>query len=230
MVKMDKNKDGNRSGQLLFLFFYIRAYIEQVIWEAEIAMKSQVSQKQFVFFLAGFLLGVLYIYFAGDKSGDGVDFFSVQNLMQFRYVDIVCEDYFWYLFRKRAGVLLLLMILSLALAGKYLLAGFLMLFGCSMGTLLSVLIIRYGLKGMLLFFGLIFPQDFIYLPAVFGWVALLIDWNEGLFGGKMTTRRRADGKKGKFKRVFLLCGVTIIGIAMECYVNPVVVKWCLKFF
>ncbi len=193
-------------------------------------MKSQEGQRQFVFFLAGFLLGVLYIYFAGDSNGEGVDFFSVQNLMQFKYVEIVHEEYFLYLLRKRVGVLLVLTVLSLALAGKYLLSGFLMLFGCSMGSLLSVLIVRCGLKGMLLFFGLILPQDFVYLPAVFGWVAVLSEWNEGVFGGRNVMYRRGGGKRGKLKRILFLCGVTIIGILLECYVNPVVVKWCLEIF
>lgn len=193
-------------------------------------MKSQENQKQFVFFLAGFLLGVLYIYFSGEYKGEGADFFSIQNLMQIRYMEIVQEEYFIYLLKKRAGVLLILGILSLALAGKYLLAVFLMLFGCSMGSMLSVLIMRYGLPGMLLFVGFIFPQDLVYIPAVFGWVALLTEWNEGMFGRRNVTHRRGYGKHMGMKRLFVLSGVTIIGILLECYVNPIIVNWCLKFF
>ncbi len=193
-------------------------------------MKSQENQKQFVFFLAGFLLGVLYIYFSGEYKGEGADFFSIQNLMQIRYMEIVQEEYFIYLLKKRAGVLLILGILSLALAGKYLLAVFLMLFGCSMGSMLSVLIMRYGLPGMLLFVGFIFPQDLVYIPAVFGWVALLTEWNEGMFGRRNVMHRRGYGKHMGMKRLLVLSGVTIIGILLECYVNPIIVNWCLKFF
>lgn len=114
-------------------------------------MKAQESQKEIVFFLSGFLIGVLYIYFMGDKRSGESDFFSLQNLMQIRCLEVVREDYLLYLVKERGRVLLFLGILSLALAGKYLLQGFLMLMGCSMGSMLSVLIIRYGLKGMLLF-------------------------------------------------------------------------------
>lgn len=193
-------------------------------------MKLQNRQTQFVFFLAGFLLGIIYIYFAGDKSGEGVDLFSVQNLMQFQYQDIKYEHYLGYLLRKRVSVLLGLVILSLAVAGKYLLSGFLMLFGCSMGSMLSVLILRYGIKGMLLFFALIFPQDFVYLPVVFGWVATLTDWNDKLLGGGNAVYRRGREKSKNITRFFLLIGVTIIGILLECYVNPLIVKICLKIF
>ena len=127
-------------------------------------------------------------------------------------------------------VLPVLLVLSLAVAGKYLLSGFLMLFGCSMGSMLSVLILRYGIKGMLLFFSLIFPQDFVYLPAMFGWVAVLAEWNEKLLGGKSVIYRRGEEKRRNFKRIFLLFVVTIIGILLECYVNPLLVKFCLKIF
>ena len=156
--------DRNGSGQLLFLFFCAPAYIEQVIWKAAFLMKYKESQKEIIFFLAGFMLGVFYIYFMGDEKGGVTDFFSMQNLMQIRYIEVVQEEYFLYLVKKRCGILLLLGILSLAIAGKYLLQGFLMLLGCSMGSMLSVLIVRYGLRGMLLFFGFVFRchESFVF--------------------------------------------------------------------
>lgn len=193
-------------------------------------MKIQESQREILFFLTGFLLGVLYIYFIGDKRSGETDFFSLQNLMQIRYVEIVQEQYLVYLIKKRVGILLALGILSLALAGKYLLQGFLMLLGCSMGSMLSVLIIRYGLKGMLLFSGLIFPQHLVYIPALFGWVLLLSQWNERAFGKYNALRQRSFARRDAGKRILLLSGVTIIGILLECYVNLYFVKWVLKIF
>ena len=193
-------------------------------------MKSKEEQKYFVFFLAGFLLGVLYIYFSGEYKAEGMDFFSAQNLIQLQYKEIKYEEYFWYLVKKRTGILLILGVLSLAVAGKYLLFGFLMLFGCSMGSMLSVLIIRYGMRGILLFAGFIVPQDLVYLPAVFGWVTMLMQWNEGIFEQVSVMYRRRGTRYDYLKRFLLLSGVTIIGILLECYVNPVIVKFCLKIF
>lgn len=192
-------------------------------------MKSQGQQRYVVFFLAGFLLGVLYIYFTEDYKGDGMDFFSVRNILDLRYAEIVYKDYFWFLLKKRTALLLVLGILALALAGKYLLLGFLMLFGCSMGSMLSVLILRYGLKGILLFAAFIFPQNALYIPAVFGWVYLLSMRNEAMFGRRAEIWR--GGKyRGGIRQIFLLSVVTIIGIILECYVNPALVSWCLKIF
>ncbi len=193
-------------------------------------MKSQDIQKQFVFFLAGFLLGVLYIYFSGDENGGGLNYFSEQNLFQIQFTEIVYEKYFFYLLKNRMMILAVLAVLSLALAGRYLLSGVLMLFGCSVGSMLSVLILRYGLEGLLLFFAFLFPQDFVYFPVLFGWVTVLTEWNEGMFGMKNRAYRISAGKRHVGLRVLFLLVVTIIGILLECYVNPVIVKWCLKIF
>ena len=193
-------------------------------------MKYKESQKEIIFFLAGFMLGVYYIYFMGDEKGGVTDFFSLQNLMQIRYIEVVQEEYFLYLVKKRCGILLLLGILSLAIAGKYLLQGFLMLLGCSMGSMLSVLIVRYGLRGMLLFFGFVFPQDLLYIPALFGGVMLLTDWNERVFGKTNIYWKKGTERQSMWKRMLFWGGVTIIGLLLECYVNLFFVKCVLKIF
>lgn len=192
-------------------------------------LKTQEMHRQLVLFLAGFLVGVLYIYVTGYFQGEDTDFLSVNNLMQIMYTDINYKEYFLYLVKKRAGVLFFLVLVSLALPGKYLLAGFLMFFGCSVGNMLSVLIMRYGLKGILLFLALIFPQDIIYIPVLFGWVYLLTHFNESIFYGQNRYRYRLS-KYQILGKMIVLCGVTIIGLIFECYVNPMIVIWCIKIF
>ncbi len=193
-------------------------------------MRSQEEHRQLIFFLAGFLIGVLYIYFNGTAGMEGNDFLSIRNLMQVKYMDIVYEDYFWYLFKKRLGIVLFLVICSLALPGRYILFGFLMVFGCSMGSMLSVLIMRYGLRGIVLFLGLILPQDIVYLPAFFAWVYLLTGWNEGLFWKGDAVKRNSGRRRRILPKMLCLSGVTIIGVLLECYVNPNMINFCLKIF
>nr|MBQ8253733.1 stage II sporulation protein M [Lachnospiraceae bacterium] len=196
----------------------------------EIRVKSREEHRQLIFFLAGFLIGVLYIYFTGNAGKEGVDFLSVQNLMQVKYMEIIYEDYFIYLLKKRIGIVLLLVAFSLALPGKYILFGFLMMFGCSMGSMISVLVMRHGIRGVLLFLGLVLPQDLIYVPVLFGWVYLLAGWNEGMFGYVPGRNKSGNRIRGLFFKILCLLGVTIIGILLECYVNPKTLNFCLKFF
>ena len=193
-------------------------------------MRAKEEHRQLIFFLSGFIIGVLYIYFTGDSGGEGTGFLSIQNLMQVKYMDIVYKEYFWYLLKKRLGILFLLVAVALALPGKYLLFGFLMVFGCSMGSMLSVLVMRYGMGGVLVFSGLILPQDIVYVPALFSWVYILSGWNEGLFQRGTFRNRINHGMRRSFLQFFCLIGVTIIGILLECYVNPRVLNFCLKIF
>lgn len=193
-------------------------------------MRIHEEQRQTVIFLAGFLVGVLYIYFTGSYREGNTDFLSIQNLMQVMYMEIVHKDYFVFLLKKRLGVIFALAVASLALPGRYLLLGFLMVFGCSMGSMFSVLVIRYGIKGALLFMGLIFPQYIVYIPVVFQWVCLLSDWHEGVFYGRNPLMRKRVSGLHFAARTMVLLTVTIIGIFLECYVNPVIVNWCLKIF
>ncbi|MBQ8197981.1 MAG: stage II sporulation protein M [Lachnospiraceae bacterium] len=193
-------------------------------------MRSKEEHRQLIFFLSGFLIGVLYIYFVGDEGAGGTDFLSLQNLMQVKYMDIAYEEYFWYLLKKRLGILFLLFAVALALPGKILLFGFLMVFGCSMGSMLSVLVMRYGFEGVLLFLGLVLPQDIVYVPVFFSWVYLLAGWNEGLFPRGGFRNRAGHSIRHGFIQFFCLTGVTIIGILLECYVNPKVLNFFLKIF
>lgn len=192
-------------------------------------MKTQEMHRQLMFFLSGFLIGVLYIYIMGYLQGGDPDFLSINNLLQIVYMDMDYKEYFLFLVKKRAGVLLSMVLTSLALPGRILLTGFLMLFGCSVGSMLSVLIMRYGLRGIFLFLALIFPQDTVYIPVLFGWIKLLTEFNnqlfhrQGLYGyGIANHRFWGNGA--------LLFGVTIIGLILECYVNPLIVIWCVKLF
>ncbi len=193
-------------------------------------MRSRKEYRQLLLFLAGFLIGVLYIYFTGRLQGKSSDVLSIQNLMQILYIDIKFWDYFFYLMKVRVCILLGLFMASLALPGKYLLYGFLIVFGCSMGSMLSILIVRYGIKGIFLFLALVFPQDIIYIPAIFSGIAILIEFNEKLFERQKIKYRGEVMHHNTWEQVVLLLGVTIIGVAVECYVNPLLVKWCLKIF
>ena len=51
-------------------------------------------QKQVILFLAGFVLGVLYIYMIGCRE---TDFLGIQSLMQISFLEIGYREYFLFL-------------------------------------------------------------------------------------------------------------------------------------
>ena len=93
-----------------------------------------------------------------------------------------------------------------------------------------MLVVKYKLKGIGIFLGLLFPQHLIYLPLLFGWIYYFIVMHERNFSRKGNYGKKAFGGGGFGKEFVKLGGVTIIGILLECYVNPIIIKFCLKIF
>ena len=73
-------------------------------------MKIQQSKKQFlIFYMSGFLAGILYANMVSDSYLESYGVFSEYFLRQFQITEIIPEEYLGYLLRIRiipAGVLL----------------------------------------------------------------------------------------------------------------------------
>lgn len=183
-------------------------------------------QKQVILFLAGFVLGVLYIYMIGCRE---TDFLGIQSLMQISFLEIGYREYFLYLLKKRGLLGIGIVLIGMTAAGQLLLAGIVMYFGMSIGGMLSVMILRYGWKGILLSLSFCLPQDLFYIPAGSMGISLLAA-RGGQKSDRMPGYHMGEKKKNRLKQIFLMLGVTIIGILAECYVNPMLVKTVLKIF
>lgn len=183
-------------------------------------------QKQVILFLAGFVLGVLYIYMIGCRE---TDFLGIQSLMQISFLEIGYREYFLYLLKKRGLLGIGIVLIGMTAAGQLLLAGIVMYFGMSIGGMLSVMILRYGWKGILLSLSFCLPQDcFIFRRAV--WESACWQSGAGRRAQQNAGISYGEKKKNRLKQIFLVLGVTIIGILAECYVNPMLVKTVLKIF
>lgn len=183
-------------------------------------------QKQVVLFLAGFVLGVLYIYMIGCQE---TDFLGIQSLMQISFLEIGYRDYFLYLLKRRGLLGIGIALIGMTAAGQLFLAGIVMYFGMSIGGMLSVMILRYGWKGILLSLSFCLPQDLFYVPAVSMGISLLAACG-GQKSDRLQVYHTGEKKRNRVKKIFFVLGVTIMGILAECYVNPLLVKTVLKIF
>ena len=122
------------------------------------AMKIFHSRKQFlVFFMPGFLLGIVYVNFIARKYMAEPGIFSDFFLNQFQSVSIDAKEYIWYLLRLRAVPFLALAGLSLTKAGKVSAVLFLVWTGISAGILISAAVIIYYDFSMLFVILLVAP-------------------------------------------------------------------------
>ena len=173
-------------------------------------MKIFRSRKQFlIFFMPGFLLGIVYVNFIARKYMAEPGIFSEYFLNQFQSVSIDVKEYIWYLLRLRAVPILALAGLSFTKAGKAAAVLFLIWTGISAGTLISAAVLNMGIKGSILCLVGLFPQFLLYIPAyvVLLWYCYTVPqthWNLQ-------------------KTIFVSLAMSV-GIILEMYVNPIIVK------
>lgn len=194
--------------------------------------KGLISRQRMFFtcFSVGALIGIFIINMGkGVLLGD-MGLFSEETLSQMMYMTVDGNAFFCYIFRKRIGRLLILAVLSTTYLGLVSCMGISFWYGMSAGTFLATLIIRYGLKGILLAFVSIFPQYLLYVPGV---LALLF-WCEELYKGIYVRGEfNASERKiwiGKVGQLLAILAVVAVGCLLEGYLNPYLLLGFLKIF
>lgn len=192
-------------------------------------MKQKESGRQLVFWLAGFVIGVLFSYFSAGDLKELAAYMGMQNMMEIALGRIDTHRYLFYLIRQRGMIFLILLFGAMTIMGNYILSAFLMFLGISMGTMGVFLLSHYGGKGFFLFLALFFPQIICYVPAIYYIVRFLTVLHDRVFGER-NIRYVSRGKMLSPRQIMRAIGVTITGILLECYVNPVFVKFVMKLF
>ncbi|MCI9321476.1 MAG: stage II sporulation protein M [Lachnospiraceae bacterium] len=179
--------------------------------------------------MAGFLLGIL-IMKVGESSLLGkTGLFDENVLYHMKYMTIDSNALFYYVLRKRLLTVLILAVLSTTYLGMAVCAGTALWYGTATGGLLAAMVIRYGIKGILLAAASLFPQYLIYFPAIFS----LLVWGESVYG---SIYRRIGGETEKniwmkkMGQLAAVIGMTVAGCALEGYVNPEIFMSLLKIF
>ena len=165
-------------------------------------MRIRESKRCFILFcMLGFLAGILYT-----------------NLLSREYIasmgtSIDGEEFLWFVLQKRSLPLILVCALGCTRLRRAVAVGFLAWTGFSGGILMTSAVLQTGIRGIFLCLAALFPHFLFYGAA---WVILLwyffqypkVEWN------RMKTL------------VFFL--LTAVGVLLECYVNPVLLKWMIK--
>lgn len=190
-------------------------------------MKRMEIGRQTAFWLVGFIIGILFAYLSNGEVEQMKQYMGMQSLVNIVYYQIDYNNYLKYLIRKRGLLLAILLFGAMTVVGKYVLSAFIMFLGISMGATVTFLIYQYQVKGLLLFLAMLFPQILCYAPALFDYINMLSGLNEKVFGDKNMLQIQ---RKSVFesRRIVRMIGVTIIGIIIECYVNPSFVKLIIK--
>lgn len=173
-------------------------------------MKILRSRKQlFALFMPGFLIGVLCVNLAAKRYTAEPGIFSEYFLNQFQTVKIVAREYLWYLLRLRLLPFLAVLALSMTKMRRVTAALFLIWTGISAGILISTAVLSMGIRGSFLCIAGVFPQFIFYIPAY-----LILLWYCWSYPRSQWNRQ---------KTLFVVTAL-LLGILMEIYVNPSIVR------
>lgn len=189
------------------------------------------SRKQLAVFCLGILAGIFVINFGKSMMLERSGILDEDTLYRLKYMSVDGNALFCYVLRKRMTVFLLMAVLATTYLGYAVCIGAAAWCGMSAGAFLSVLFLRYGLKGLMLALVSIFPQFLFYVPAVI----MMLGWSEDLYRAIYSRGRTADIWEKSFllKKAGWLGAITLtilLGCLLEGYLNPGLLIGYLKVF
>ena len=181
--------------------------------------RSQFYNRIILIFTVGFLAGVILVYVGQQAFVINSGFLDGAVLQQLRSLEADHLKLFQYSLRERLWPAGCLIIMTFAGAGGLTVCIYLIWSGLCAGVILSVLSVRYGILGVLIFAGGIFPQAFLLVPAY----VLLFEWCIS-FSAKDRTDARGKGKGPVRLGVVLTVLILLLtGCFAESYLNPVII-------
>lgn len=186
-------------------------------------------------FLFGFFLGVFLMNIWKSSLLAETGFLDEEMLYQLKYMQIDGHVFFFYVLKKRLALFFMLLVFATTYLGVAVTYGALVWFGFSSGMLMAAVLIRYGLKGILLICASVLPQYIVYVPVFW----LLLNWCYEIcrllyFPAKMYEENRYRSRRtllmAKGMQALILLAVVIIGVLLESYVNPIILISLLKIF
>lgn len=181
--------------------------------------------------LGAFAVGILLANMMGREAVSNAGILNDYFVEKFQYTEVSGENLFFYIIGERAPLVLLLLMLTLTTFGMV--GGILMLSwqGFSVGFMLSTAIAKYGVKGILLVLGGLFPQYLFYLPVYILYCYLTnylrLRWSKDRIGN--------GSDRGYILGAWLVSAAGLLllfvaGIFLESYMNPLILKKILKIF
>lgn len=162
-----------------------------------------------IFLAVGFLTGILYTNMISSRYVAAGSIFDEHFLKQYSRTEIIEEEYLWYILRARLFPLGLLCVIGCMKWKKALVAGCLVWTGFSGGVIAVSAVISLGIKGILFCAAGMLPQVLFY---GFAYVVLL--WYFYTY----------PNGRWNLKKTTVVVVTMAIGIIVEVYVNPLLMK------
>lgn len=185
-------------------------------------------------FLIGFFLGILIVNLGHDTWIGNGGLLGAEMMGRLKNSRPAGESLAGYILRYRLSSVCVLALVSTTIVGMPVLCVYICYTGLAAGCLLSVAVVRYGIRGLLFMAGVLFPQVFLLAPAYIGLFLWAANVNQILYAPRTQLEGyERFGSKFYLKKGVQIVGITavvIIGCLLESYVNPNIVHFVLKIF
>lgn len=180
-----------------------------------------------LYFLAGILAGILFMYFAGHGAAGTETFFRKSVLLEMSYGKLDKGQFLKYELPRRLRPAACLLLLSTTCFGFLAIRLYTVMKGFLAGLLFSGTVLAYGGRGVLFLIVLLFPHQLLLLPTFFLLLCFCYQIScisrapEGCIWPIYTGR-----KKQLISLLLILLWIlfiTVMGCFLECYVNPLLV-------
>lgn len=173
-------------------------------------------------FLGCFFAAIFLANIGWKGEASWIGYLSENNLIQGVAGSEQIRGQLMVILRQRLPFWLLFVCFSQTFLGLLCGAGFAAWQGISMGFVFSAMLLRYGLRGMLVFGALCFPHYLIYLVSYVLLYRLMLFYRRQKRQKQLWQRSQMDRQR---KAIYVVCcivlsAVFVLGIALEYYVNP----------
>lgn len=214
------------SGDTIFLFYssmHVRKLIRGEGMKYETGIYERKKYPGQLLFGMGFLIGVIlpnFIYRTQWRQSTAssmylMGIFSGEN----------SAEYFWQVLRMRGGIFLLAACSGVTIFGMPLSIMGMLAGGVSIGMLLTVSVLQFGLNGGLIGAGLLFPQYLLYLPCMFIGLEQIYSCSKRLWKNRSFS---AGQISGYLLRMLFCAALCLAGILLEVYCNPKITEILIK--
>lgn len=183
-------------------------------------------------FTVGVFAGIFCMNLGKSMLLENTGLLDEYSLYYMKYATVDSTALFYYVLKQRLGYILILAILATTYLGFVICCIVSLGCGICVGSFLGAAVLRYGIKGILLVFGGVFPQFLFYVPAM---IAMLL-WCRRIY--RMIYLDRALGRDGTRSFIFsksilqllLIVVVFVLGCILESFLNPSIFKGILNIF
>lgn len=189
------------------------------------------SQIQLICFLAFIIMGSIYTNFVIRSNVNDYDLIFNFFYNKINANEVMKTDLFEFILINRIKIFLVLWIIGFTLFSYYIDLILTAYYGFSFGLVFSTALMHNGFSSYFLVFLLLLPHYLIYVPIYIFLTRRNIQFTKSLYRNRKISKSfRINGQfMVEYFLILIICGLfLLIGIFLEAYINPELIKWYIS--